>query len=446
MSALSDGDYLLAIKAAEADPQRIEALYRGAQGTGAEQRFRAALESIYRESPGNPLFGAWHYRLDDAPGAGRAHLADWRLAVPLSIALGLVYWALSDPTLTVGASRIPLLAILWAPLAALAIGWYLTLAARRGYARSVVMTLALIATPTYVIVAALYPVGQANVTTYLTLMALHTPLLASCAVGVVALGWRSSAANRFALLTKAIEVIATAGVAAIAGGIFVGLTIGVFSAISVTIPNVFQRLLIAGGAGLIPTLAVAAVYDPRLAPLAQDFRRGFGRLLATLMRALLPLTVLTLLIYLAFIPFNFFQPFVNRDVLIVFNALLFAVLALLVGVTPVSEDDLSPRLASWLRLGITALAALVALVSLYALAAILYRTFHAHALTMNRAAVIGWNIVNIGVLVALLIGQLRPGVGWVERAHRAVGLGTVAYLGWALLLTLALPWALPLTW
>lgn len=461
MSASFTPDYLPAIHDAHSDPARLEALYREARGAGAgaADRFRAALLASYGEFPGNPLYAAWFYRLQQP--AVETHprpAADWWLAIPISILLGLVYFALSDPRWVV-ARGIPYLAILWAPLAALAILWFVTLAARgrvstgHPYLRAALLSVGLIALTAYVLyIGRTASTDVANV--YLTLMALHVPLLAGCAVGLTLLGWRSSSADRFGFLTKSVEVIATAGVAAIAGGIFVGLTYGIFSAIGVELDSLVTRLLLAGGAGLIPVLAVAAVYDPRLALHAQDFRRGFARLLAILMRALLPLTLLVLVIYLAVIPFNFTQPFTNRDVLIVFNVLLFAILALLVGVTPISPDGVAAPFAGWLRAGIAVLAALVILVSLYALAAVLYRTFNAHLLTMNRAVVIGWNVINIAILGTLLAGQLRrgrsaagasasAGAGWIARAQGAFKLGTAAYLAWALLLALALPWALP---
>ena len=111
---------------------------------------------------------------------------------------------------------------------------------------------------------------------------------------------------------------------------------------------------------------------------------------------------------MAVIPFNFREPFDNRDVLIIYNGMLFAVIALLAGATPVSLADLSPRVARWLRLGIIAVAALALVVSLYALAAIVSRTAM-DRLTPNRLAFIGWNVVNIGLLVLILIRQAQAG-------------------------------------
>jgi uncharacterized membrane protein len=165
-----------------------------------------------------------------------------------------------------------------------------------------------------------------------------------------------------------------------------------------------------------------------------------SKLIALLMRVLLPLTLLVLLVYLAFIPFNFRRPFENRDVLIIYNAMLFAVVALLVGATPISLADLSPRLARWLRLAIIAVAALALIISLYALAAILYRTV-IDRLTPNRLAFIGWNLVNIGLLALLLYKQFRGRPSdWLPGLHRAYSAGTVAYAVWTVIIILITPW------
>ena len=207
-----------------------------------------------------------------------------------------------------------------------------------------------------------------------------------------------------------------------------------------TFPELVQRLFIAGGGGLIPVVATAVIYNPTVPPAEQAFDEGLSKLVALLMRILLPLTLLVLLVYLAFIPFNFRAPFDNRDVLIIYNGMLFAVVALLVGATPVSLADISPRLARWLRLGIIAVAALALIVSLYALAAILYRTA-LDRLTPNRLAFIGWNVVNIGLLFLVLLFQARAKEGrWLHGLYRAYSAGTVAYAVWTLVVILAIPW------
>jgi hypothetical protein len=336
--------------------------------------------------------------------------------------------------------NVPLLALLWMPLTALALIWFLAVTARQHYLWAAGASVGIAAVTAYVLVIATTRTANQQ---YLTLMLAHVPLLAAVAIGLCVLGWASSATNRFAFLSKSIETIGTAGVFSIAGGIFAALTYAMFQALNVEIPDPLVRLLLIGGAGLIPVLAVASVYDPMLSPEAQEFRRGFGKILAILMQVLVPLTLVVLVIYICVIPFNFAQPFNQRNVLIIYNVLLFAIMGLLVGATPMSLDDYSPRYARLLRTGIVAVAALVLLVSLYALAAICYRTA-LDGLTMNRLTVIGWNTINIALLALLLFRQARVGrVGrddWVTAIHRVARTGTALYVFWAILLTLALPW------
>lgn len=439
-SSLALEDFGSAVRESRSNPEQLETLYQSALDAHAGDRFAAAVRASYTETPDNLLFAAWYYRLQRATGgeAAARHAGDWKLAVPLSVVLGLVLWAISDPQWQLP-HHIPLLAMLWAPVTALFLIGYLAASARRHFVRSALVVAVLTVATAYVLWAA-QQIPSATQQTYLTLMVAHLPLLAACAIGLALLGWGSSARDRFAFLTKGIETVGTAGVASIAGGIFVGLTFVMFQALSVTIPDLYARLLLAGGAGLIPVLAVAAVYDTRVGPSEQEFRRGLSRILAILMWALLPLTLIVLVIYLCIIPFNFNQPFVNRDVLIVYNVMLFAIMVLLLGVTPVSARDLPPLWRGALRTGIVLVAFLVVLVSLYALAAVVYRTVHGQ-LTMNRFAVIGWNVVNTGILIMLLAKQARAGrEGWVEALHSTFRLGTAAYLIWGVALVLALPW------
>ncbi|HEU5346743.1 MAG TPA: hypothetical protein VFU60_20515 [Ktedonobacterales bacterium] len=441
-------DFLTAIRAARGNPRRLEDLYQEARRSGQAGRFGEALMAISAEQPDDTLFLAWRYRLESLDDARLGRLgAGWRLAVPISVILALALWITSNPQWTT-AGNIPLQIFFWPPLAALAILWYLTLAGThtaRQIGLAAGATVILAALVAYVGFASSTShtglVGSASQSGYLTLMALHLPLMAWAAVGLVALGLRYTARDLFGLLTKSLETIGSAGVYGIAVAAFVGLTYAMFATLQVELPQLWQRLLIAGGGGLLPVLAVASVYDPARRAGAQDFYRGFGKILAIIMRLLLPLTLLTLLVYIAFIPFNFLAPFNQRDVLITYNVGLFAVMGLLVGVIPLSAEDVAARWRGWLRAGIVALAALALLVSLYALSAILYRTA-LDGLTMNRLVVIGWNTLNVALLAFALVTQARAGRGdgWVSALQRVARGGALAYVIWGLALVLALPW------
>jgi hypothetical protein len=158
------------------------------------------------------------------------------------------------------------------------------------------------------------------------------------------------------------------------------------------------------------------------------------------MRLFLPLTLGVLVIYLFVIPFNFWEPFNNRNVLIVYNLMLFAVMGLLLGATPIRSDDLSPQLQKWLRTGILAVAILSAVVSIYALSATLYRTIDG-GVTINRLTILGWNSINIAILLALIMKQLKNRQErWITSLQTVFSLGTNAYWIWSIFLLLAIPW------
>jgi hypothetical protein len=275
---------------------------------------------------------------------------------------------------------------------------------------------------------------------YLSLMVLHLALLSWAAVGVVALARKGDEENRFAFLVRSLEAFVVFGLLAMLGGLLTAITFGLFDALGIQLPMVVQRLFVAGGGGLIAIVAVALVYDPAVAPAEQNTDEGLSKLVALLMRLVLPLAVAVLLVYVAFIPFNWREPFENRDVLVIFNAMLFAVVALLVGATPVHGAELGEKAQTWLRRGVIALAALALVISLYALAAILYRTAN-DRLTPNRLLFIGWDAVNIAILVLLLVRQAGSGrARWLPAMHRTFAIGALLYVAWSAAGLLVTPW------
>jgi hypothetical protein len=432
--------YQSAIQSASTDPQALEELFQTAQRQNETPEFRADLEACYHAAPDNLLYAAWYFRLQQPTAEPREKVRknrNWILAVPLGILTGLIFWLLSDPGL-VSASRVPYLFIIWAPIASLFAMVFLAVTAKKDYKRFLLVGIGLVMLSAY---ALLLSLGQRIEIqqTYLQLMMVHLPLLAWIGIGLAVMGLKSAVDTRFAFLIKSIEVMITAGLYLIAGIAFGAITSGMFAALSIQLPDLVVRLGIAGGFGLIPVIALASVYDPTVNPQEQDFSQGLSKFIATMMRLLLPLALVVLVIYICLIPFNFMQPFSNRDVLIVYNVMAFAILGLLIGVTPIRTEGISPRVQSALRNGILVLAILAALVSLYALSAVIYRTVFG-GITINRTAIIGWNIINIALLILLVVKQFKAGrQAWVESLRWTFSIGTNAYLVWALFLIIAIP-------
>jgi hypothetical protein len=443
--------YYDTVNALAGDPEQLEQVYQAAVKSGESDAFRAAIDAGRTAAPDNLLYAAWHYRLRQTAAKAKESFVAWGWAIPLAVLNGLLLWFFSDEqrfAIEIAGARpgvpatnyIPMVFLLAAPLSAVFVLVYLTMAGRKRWGLAALIGLVLLAAAAYVVWVYPQTGTRPFQEQYLTLMAMHLPLLAWAGVGALLVYDHRGATDRFAFLIKSLEVFIMGGLFVIAGGIFTGITMGLFDALGIAFPELVQRLFIAGGAGLIPVIATAVIYNPTVQPAGQSFEEGLSKMVALLTRILLPLTVLVLLIYLAFIPFNFFEPFENRDVLIIYNAMLFAVVALMVGATPTTLAHLSPRLARWLRLGIIAVAFLAALISIYALAAIVYRTA-IDRLTPNRLTFIGWNVINLGLLLLVLFYQARAKAGqWLPEFYRAYAAGTVAYAGWSLAMILALPW------
>jgi hypothetical protein len=432
--------YLEEIKTNQNNPGQLEALYQAARGRNESAQFSADLSACLTDEPDNLLLQAWHYRLLstlEEPKRQERAGANWKLAIPMAIANGLILWALSDPRLSFPRD-IPYLALLAAPITAIFVMWFLTLTARKNYRRTLGVSAGLVA-----LVAAVFLLIRLVTIVYwydyLVLMIPHLTLLAWAAIGVALLGLVNNPDNRFAFLIKSLEVFIVAGVYLIAGVAFGGITVGMFAALSVNLPDALMRLIAVGGAGLIPLIAVVTIYDPLAEPKDQDFNQGLSKFIGTMMRLLLPLTLGVLVVYIFAIPFNFLEPFKNRDVLIIYNVMLFAIMGLLVGATPIDLEQLSPRLGAVLRKGVLTVAFLATLVSLYALTALLYRTVNA-VITINRLTMIGWNVINIALLVMMIVRLLmsRP-QPWNQRIKAVYSLGAAIYVAWTLLVIVVMP-------
>ncbi len=429
--------YLTEIQASINSPDQLEDLYQSAKGMNEEPEFRSDLLEVYDKSPDNLLFSAWHSRFEHYPLTKTRRATNWGLAVALGAVTGLILWAVSNPNYLF-IHQAPYFLVFWSPIAAIPTMIFLATVSKRNYVYTTISAVGLIISSIYILLLA-PRMSQTTGKDYLILMVFVLPLLCWMGLGISVLKFKSSTSNRFAFLTKSIEVMITAGVYLIFGVAFGMITVGMFAALNVTLPEIVIRLIAAGGFGLIPIMAVATMYDPNVPPEAQDFNQGLSKFVFTIMRLLLPLTLLVLVIYLFVIPFNFSAPFLNRNLLIVYNIMQFAIIGLLIGATPLNLSDLSPKMQVWLRRGIIAVSILALVISLYALSAVVYRTA-LDGITLNRLTIIGWNIINIAILGFMIYTQFRKlDSPWHERLQNVFSRATTAYLVWSILLVLALP-------
>ena len=429
--------YIADIEASINSPDRLEELYQNARAANDEDGFRSDMQVLYDKSPDNILLSAWHSRFEHFPPPKPKRVTNWALAVLFGILTGLILWAVSDPT-WLFLNQIPYIVLLWAPIAAIPAMIFLSIASKKNYLYTTISAISLIVVCIYILLIS-PRLSHSTAKDYLTLMVLQLPLLCWIGLGIAVLKLKSTTSNRFAFLIKSIEVMITAGVYLIFGVAFGLITLGMFAALNINLPQLVMRLIAAGGFGLIPILAVATMYDPHVSPEAQDFDQGLSKFVITIMRLLLPLTLFVLVIYLFVIPFSFTAPFQNRNLLIVYNVMQFAIIGLLIGATPLKLDDIATKMQVWLRRGIIAVSVLALIISLYALSAVIYRTV-LDGVTLNRFTIIGWNIINIAILGAVIYTQFaRSSSAWHERLQNVFSKATTAYLIWSVFLILALP-------
>lgn len=427
------------------NPQGVETLYQEARRSGQAASFAQAVQQLHDEAPDQLLWQAWFYRLTASPAESAPKSGpNWIVAIGLSLLSGILFWFLSGPGFTIGNQGMPLLLFVAAPLCALLIMAFLNVTQQlpTGGQRYRLLLLGALLAGGVIYVTTVGPrIGaMSNQESYLLLAIPHLALLAWVGVGAWLLWGKQAVGDHFAFLIKSFEVIVVGGLFVLAGGLFTGISFGLLETLGITSEEWLVRLFVAGGGGLIPVLAVALIYDPKRTPQEQNFEEGLSRLIATLMRLMLPLVLLFLIVYVALIPMNFWQPFQQREVLIVYNLLLFAVLGLLVSATPVAGHQLQPNQERWLRRGLLTLAGLAVLISLYALTAIGYRTWN-DGFTPNRVTIIGWNVLNIALLTLLLVRQFRSRAErWLQAMYETFALGAKAYLAWAVIVLLGLPW------
>ena len=132
--------YLSTIRELAANPEALERAYQQATKVGDQTAFAEAVEASYAESGANLLLAAWHYRLAHAAGEVKKRVIAWSWALPLGVLNGLLLWLLSDdqrfplqvtnPLNGQVYTLIPLLLLLAAPVSAVMIALFLTLAAR----------------------------------------------------------------------------------------------------------------------------------------------------------------------------------------------------------------------------------------------------------------------------------------------------------------------------
>lgn len=435
------------IESLRSNPRELERLYRESIETGEEETFTEAIHMCAEEHPEDALLSAWAYRLDvqspdpsrESETAGEETHQRWRLwsGVAVSIVLGVLFALIAggQPPIPIPGESVPSFWIGWGPLTALGILFYLALNQRaqaRSFGAAAVVVLLLAA------FAGVVAGGRTD--DVAVLIALHLPFCAWATVGIaLCLGHSNPARQGYAYLVKSAETLITGLIYLAAGAVFLALTGSIFAVLGIELPERGALTAAAWMIGAVPVLALVSVYDVSTSPAAQDWTEGLTRILRLLTRFFLPLTLVVLVVYvLWFIPSYFMQAFEERDVLIVYNATILAILVLLTIVVSGPAEGRPAR--HWLlRYGVVLLGGLTLVLNVYALAAVIARTLEGGG-TPNRCAVLGWNVTTLLMMTVVGI-QLwrRQADSWLEVFRTWIARAALLAGGWSLWVLVVLP-------
>jgi hypothetical protein len=426
------------------DAQGLEELYQQAVRKGEGLFFAQALDEWYAVEPQELIWQVWHHRLVQEAKHLREPLLNWKWLLPISLVVALLAGIFSNDMVTQNVSlrgRQPWLFLI-APLVGFGLMIYFGVSERSklGIRRAGLCAGALMLVSglgTWFVYQTGWFRWLSERQNYETLLMVNLALLSWAAVGFLMV--KAESRSVFAFLRKSLEVFVAGGVFSIVAVLFLVLTFGLFQALSVNLPYWLTQGLMGASVAVAVLLAAAGNYDPSRRAEEQVSERGLGRLVVSLMRILLPLSIVVLVIYLGFMLFNFRKPFEDRDVLIVYNLLLFAVIGQILGLTPLDESEVLPSWRGVLRVGVMVLVGLVLIVCGHAMAAVIYRTLQG-GYTINRVTILGWNVINLFLLGLMEVRLIRgSAVGWGSSVQRTLALIGILYPAWALLIVLAGP-------
>jgi hypothetical protein len=207
-------------------------------------------------------------------------------------------------------------------------------------------------------------------------------------LGFVFVGGRdNNAEKRLGFLSYNGDLVVMSALIAIAGAILSGVTAGLFKLIGFNIEKLYTDFILPFG---LPAIPIIGTY------LTQTNPNLVGKVSPVIAKIFCPLVLGMLIIYLIAIVVSGKDLYNDREFLMVFNALLIGVMAIIFFSVATSSKATNSRMEIWT---LALLSTVTVIVNGFALSAILFRISE-WGVTANRAAVLGSNVL---ILINLLL-------------------------------------------
>ncbi|HEY0652276.1 MAG TPA: hypothetical protein VGD65_04070 [Chryseosolibacter sp.] len=272
----------------------------------------------------------------------------------------------------------------------------------------------------------LFPAKESDT---LILSCIHLALLLWAIVGFAFVGdIKNNVQKRLAYLKFNGDLVVITALICITAGIMTGVTIGLFSVIGLHIEEFWFQNVVVFGLPAAPIMGMFLINaNPHLV----------GKVSPVIAKLFSPLVLVMLIVYLVAMMYSGKDPYRDREFLLIFNALLIGVMAIIFFSIAETSRNRSTR-AEITVLLLLSIATIV--VNGIALSAILFRISE-WGFTPNRTAILGGNVL---ILIHLLLVALQLFKAWsAPDGLTSVGKTIASYLPvyviWAIVVVFVFP-------
>jgi fumarate reductase subunit C len=214
----------------------------------------------------------------------------------------------------------------------------------------------------------------------------------------------------------------------IAGAILSGITIGLFSLIGFNIERFYFDNVIKFA---LPAAPILGTY------LTQANPQLVGKVSPVIAKIFSPLVLLMLSIYLIAIVYSGKDPYNDREFLMIFNALLIGVMAIIFFSVAESSKTGGKKMETWI---LFLLSCLTIIVNVIAVSAILFRISE-WGLSPNRAAVLGGNVLILINLLMVTVQLFRAATRktTIDAVGKVISIYLPIYCAWTCIVTFLFP-------
>jgi len=399
------------------NPKELEHLYQR-----NKRNFEISFEEVYQQFSQHLSVQIWHERIKKKEEASSLTFNKQDILFLLlgSLLVGLIakipsFFGLIEDEFY--AKNLSFIAI---PLLVFFFGWKKNLPTKK-----------LIAPIVILVVSALYinllPPIQSN--NSLILACMHLPIFLWSVLGYTYIGGDLKNNDlKINYLKFNGDLLVMSAILVLAGGLFSGITLGLFNLIKEKIDEFYFNYVVVCGLSAIPLIGTYLVQtNPSLV-------NKISPVIAKIFTPLVFVTVLTFLITLLSTGKNIYS---DRNFLLIFNALLIGVMAIILfSVTEATKND-SNKISLFILL---MLSTLTVIVNGIALSAIVFRLTE-FGITPNRLAVLGANLlifINL-ILVSVKLYQVVSKKAAVEKVGIIIATFIPLYSIWAFIVSFLFP-------